>query len=210
MAIRMNPKSRFVFIGDSITDCGRGGEPEGLGNGYVRMIRDSLRAKDPAHAPQVLNRGISGNKVTNLRDRWQRDVIDLSPSVLSIMIGINDVWHGLNPGGAGVNLEVYRTTYGELIAQVKENHPQCAIVLCEPTIISPPAHAKGNESLRPYVNAVRELAVEQKVAMAPLHDVFLESAKLRPDIDWTTDGVHPTSSGHMLIARQWLSATGLL
>jgi lysophospholipase L1-like esterase len=115
-----------------------------------------------------------------------------------------------SPTWAGVNLEVYRTTYGELIAQVKENHPQCAIVLCEPTIISPPAHAKGNESLRPYVNAVRELAVEQKVAMAPLHDVFLESAKLRPDIDWTTDGVHPTSSGHMLIARQWLSATGLL
>ncbi|HEV2294404.1 MAG TPA: SGNH/GDSL hydrolase family protein [Tepidisphaeraceae bacterium] len=210
MPIRLNPKTRFVFIGDSITDCGRGGEPDGIGSGYVRIVRDYLRAKDPAHAPEVLNRGISGNKVTNLRDRWQRDVIELSPNVLSIMIGVNDVWHGLNPGGTGVDIGTYRSTYGELIAQAKEKHPQCAIILCEPTIISPPAHAKGNESLKPYVDAVRELAAAQKLALVPLHEVFLDAAKTRPDIDWTTDGVHPTSSGHMLIARQWLSATELL
>lgn len=210
MPIRLSPTSRFIFIGDSITDCGRGGEAEGVGSGYVRVIRDYLRAKDAAHAPEVLNRGISGNKVTNLRDRWQRDVIDLSPTVLSVMIGINDVWHGLNPGGAGVDLATYRKTYGELIAQVKDKHPQCAIILCEPTIISPPAPAKGNESLRPYVNAVRELAVEHKTLLVPLHDVFLDAAKARPDIDWATDGVHPTSTGHMLIARQWLNALKLL
>jgi acyl-CoA thioesterase-1 len=210
MPIRLSPKSRFVFIGDSITDCGRGGEAEGIGSGYVRVVRDYLRAKDPAHAPEVLNRGVSGNKVTNLKDRWQKDVLDLSPGVLSVMIGVNDVWHALNPGGTGVDLETYRKTYAQLIAQVREKHPQCAVVLCEPTVISPPAHAKGNESLRPYVNAVRELAVGQKVALVPLHDVFLDAAKARPDIDWATDGVHPTSSGHMLIARQWLAATDLL
>ncbi len=210
MPLRLNPKSRFVFIGDSITDCGRGGDGEGIGNGYVRIIRDYLRAKDPSHAPEVINRGISGNKVTNLRERWQKDAIDLSPSVLSIMIGINDVWHGLNPGGTGVDLEAYRKTYAELIAQVKAKHPQCAIALCEPTIISPPAHAKGNESLKPYVSAVRELAVEHKTLLVPLHDVFLDAAKARPDIDWATDGVHPTSTGHTLIARQWLAATELL
>lgn len=210
MPLRLSPKSKYVFIGDSITDCGRGGDAEGIGSGYVRLVRDLLRAKDPAHAPQVLNRGISGNKVTNLRDRWQKDVLDLAPNVLSIMIGINDVWHGLNPGGTGVDLETYRTTYRDLVGQVKANHPQCAIVLCEPTIISPPAHAKGNGALRPYVNAVRELAVEQKTILVPLHDVFLDAVKTRPDIDWATDGVHPTSSGHMLIARQWLSGTELL
>jgi acyl-CoA thioesterase I len=210
MPIRLNPKSKFVIIGDSITDCGRGGEPEGLGSGYVRLIRDYLRAKDPSHAPEVVNRGISGNKVTNLRDRWQKDVIDLAPSVLSIMIGINDVWHGLNPGGTGVDLPTYRKVYAELLGQVMEKHPQCTIVLCEPTVISPPAHAKGNETLKPYVNAVRELAVEQKAILVPLHEVFLDAAKARPDIDWATDGVHPTSGGHMLIARQWLEATELL
>ncbi len=210
MPIRLNPTSKFVFIGDSITDCGRGGEPEGIGSGYVRVVRDYLRAKDPAHAPEVLNRGISGNKVTNLRDRWQKDVIDLAPTVLSVMIGINDVWHGLNPGGSGVDLATFQKTYGELLAAVKAKHPQCAIVLCEPTIISPPAHAKGNETLKPYVAAVRELAVEHKAVLVPLHDVFLDAAKGRRDIDWATDGVHPTSSGHMLIARQWLAATELL
>jgi len=210
MPLRLTPKSNFVFIGDSITDCGRGGESEGIGGGYVRVIRDYLSAKDPAHAPQVINRGVSGNKVTNLRDRWTKDVLDAAPNVLSIMIGINDVWHGLNPGGSGVDVATYRKTYGELIAQTKEKHPQCAIVLCEPTIISPPAHERGNESLKPYVSAVRELAVEHKTLLVPLHDVFLDAAKSRPDIDWATDGVHPTSSGHMLIARQWLAATELL
>ena len=210
MPIRLTPKSKFLFIGDSITDCGRGGDPEGLGNGYVRLIRDYLRAKDPAHAPQVINRGVSGNKVTNLKDRWQKDVLDVAPDVLSVMIGINDVWHGLNPGGAGVDLETYRKTYADLLAQVKEKLPNCAITLCEPTVISPPASEKGNEALGPYVAAVRELVLSQKVALVPLHDVFLDAAKGRPDIDWATDGVHPTSSGHMLIARQWLAATELL
>ena len=210
MSIRLTPKAKFLFIGDSITDCGRGGDKEGMGSGYVRVVRDYLRAKDPGHAPEVINRGISGNKVTNLRDRWQKDVLDLSPSVLSIMIGINDVWHGLNTPGAGVDLETYKSTYRGLLAQVKEKLPECAIVLCEPTVISPPAPAKGNESLKPYVAAVRELVLEQKVALVPLHDVFLDAAKARPDIDWATDGVHPTSSGHMLIARQWLAATELL
>jgi lysophospholipase L1-like esterase len=210
MPIRLNPKSKFVFIGDSITDCGRGGEPEGIGSGYVRFVRDYLRAKDPGHAPEVINRGVSGNKVTNLRDRWSKDVIDLSPNVLSIMIGINDVWHGLNPGGSGVDIDTYRRTFAQLISQTKEKHPACEIVLCEPTVISPPAHEKGNESLRPYVAAVREMAVELKLLLVPLHQVFLDAAKARPDIDWHTDGVHPTSSGHMLIARQWLEATELL
>ena len=210
MPIRLNPKSKFVFIGDSITDCGRGGEPEGIGSGYVRLVRDYLRAKDPGHAPEVINRGVSGNKVTNLRDRWSKDVIELSPNVLSIMIGINDVWHGLNSGGSGVDIDTYRRTYAQLISQVKEKHSACEIVLCEPTVISPPAHAKGNESLKPYVAAVRELAVELKLLLVPLHDVFLDAAKARQDIDWATDGVHPTSSGHMLIARQWLEATELL
>jgi lysophospholipase L1-like esterase len=173
-------------------------------------VRDYLRAKDPGHAPEVINRGVSGNKVTNLRDRWSKDVIDLSPNVLSIMIGINDVWHGLNPGGSGVDIDTYRRTYAQLISQTKEKHPACEIVLCEPTVISPPAHEKGNESLRPYVAAVREMAVELKLLLVPLHQVFLDAAKTRPDIDWHTDGVHPTSSGHMLIARQWLEATELL
>ncbi len=210
MPLRLTPKSKFLFIGDSITDCGRGGEPEGLGGGYVRAIRDYLRAKDPAHAPEVINRGISGNKITNLRDRWQKDVLDLNPSVLSIMIGINDVWHGLNPGGSGVDIEAYRQVYRDLLAAVKEKHPGCVTVLCEPTIIFPPAHAKGNAPLKPFVTAVRELAVEQRALLVPLHEVFLDAAKARPDIDWASDGVHPTSSGHMLIARQWLAATELL
>src|SRR5690554_5891653 len=95
MAISIDRNTRLLFIGDSITDCGRRQDPEGIGSGYPRLVRDYLSAKDPDNAPVVLNTGISGNRVTCLQERWKTDVLDLKPDVLSIKIGINDVWHSL-------------------------------------------------------------------------------------------------------------------
>jgi len=213
MSLPLSARAKYLFIGDSITDANRKADKdEGLGSGYVRLVRDYLCAKDAGHAPQVMNRGVSGNKVPNLRQRWDADVIQLAPDVLSVMIGINDVWHGLNPAWApGTEIGPYTDTYRELLGRVRKELPECAIVLCEPTIISPPAHANGNATLRPYASAVHELAREFKAAaLVKLHDVFLDAEKTRPDVKWTTDGVHPTSTGHMLIARQWLVATELL
>ena len=208
MPLNLSARAKFLFIGDSITDAERGG---GIGHGYVRIVRDYLLAKDPAHAPQVINRGVSGNKVTNLKQRWEADVLKLEPDVLSVMIGINDVWHGLKPEWRpGVEIGPYTETYRELLAQVRKQLPDCAIVLMEPTVISPPAHENGNAPLRPYVDAVHALAGEIKAIVVPLHDVFLDAEKSRPDVKWTTDGVHPTTTGHTLIARQWLAATELL
>ncbi len=212
MAISIDRNTRLLFIGDSITDCGRRECKEQIGSGYPRIVRDYLRAKDPENAPEVINTGISGNKVTDLANRWQRDVLDLKPSVLSIKIGINDVWHGLrkdNP--SGVPIDQYIKTYRSILDQVRKTLPECAIVLCEPSVISPPAPAGGNEALKPYVRAVHMLGEEFRAsAVVELHDPFLEAMRLRPDIEWAPDGVHPSSSGHMLIARQWLMATGLL
>ena len=108
------------------------------------MIRDDLLARDPANALIVLNRGISGNKVPDLASRWQRDVIDLSPDVVSIMIGINDVWHGLNPPWRpGVGLADFITTYRQILMELRGRLPGCRLVLCEPTVISPPALSAG-------------------------------------------------------------------
>src|ERR1700712_5153447 len=95
MPLDLQPGQTYLFIGDSITDVGRRDEPEGLGNGYVRLIRDYLYAKDPVKAPRVINTGISGNRVTHLQKRWKEDVLDHAPDVVSIKIGINDVWHNL-------------------------------------------------------------------------------------------------------------------
>src|SRR5688500_12163912 len=97
MALEFSRDSKLLFIGDSITDAGRAADSEDIGSGYVRMIRDLLRADDHANAAQVINRGMSGDKIVDLKARWERDVIAIRPNVLSIMIGINDVWHGLKP-----------------------------------------------------------------------------------------------------------------
>src|SRR5688500_11041895 len=97
MSLKFTRETKLLFIGDSITDAGWQGDREALGAGYVRLIHDLLLARDPAAAPNVINRGISGNKITDLAARWQRDVIALDPDMLSVMIGINDVWHDLVP-----------------------------------------------------------------------------------------------------------------
>jgi acyl-CoA thioesterase-1 len=202
-------QSRLVFIGDSITDCERLKTSDGLGNGYVRLIHDYLCAKNPSLAPAVTNVGISGNKVTDLAARWKRDVLNRSPDLLSIKIGINDVWHGFN--GNGVPIEQFTATYRQLLQNLKQDHPACRLVLCEPSVIWVSNEPRANQILLPYVLAVHTLAKEFKAdVVVRLHDAFLSARAARPDIDWTPDGVHPSSTGHMLIARTWLAGTGLL
>jgi acyl-CoA thioesterase-1 len=211
MALSLSRDARWIFIGDSITDAGRSQCPEGMGGGYVRLVRDWMLASRPAEAPQILNRGISGNKVTDLRSRWETDVLAHEPALVSVKIGINDVWHGLNPGGQGTSIEVFREVYAEILQNLKSACPEAGLVLCEPSVIWPPAPEQGNEALQPYVQATHDLAREfGALAVVPLHQAFQRAREERPDIAWAPDGVHPSSAGHMLIARSWLAALGLL
>src|SRR4051794_13362046 len=101
MALQLEKSTRLLFVGDSITDCGRREDKDELGSGYVRRVRDYLGATQPLRTPQIFNRGISGNKIPDLQSRWDRDVLELNADILSVYIGINDVWHGLAPNRAG-------------------------------------------------------------------------------------------------------------
>lgn len=201
----------LLFIGDSITDCGRRtDEPEKIGSGYVRIVRDSLLARDPANAPRVVNMGISGNKMGDLEKRWQRDVLDARPDVLSVYVGINDVWHGLTPGREGTRIEDYVRGYRDVLTQTRDALPACKFVIVEPSVIWLAEHPHANDVLQPYVAASRAIAKEfGAVATVPLHGAFVAANATRPDVAWTTDGVHPTSIGHTLIARTWLKSVGL-
>jgi lysophospholipase L1-like esterase len=208
MSVSFTARTRLLFIGDSITDCDRASDPEHLGSGYVRLIRDYLVAKLPRLAPQVINMGIGGNKITDLAERWMRDVIEQRPDVLSIKVGINDAWYGLPGDNRGVPVEQYRAIYCDLIERTRTMLPSCHLVLCEPTVIGPPAHPNGNPYVSPYVEVVREVGQQFSVdGIVPLHSAFITAQRERPQIAWTTDGVHPTSAGHMLIARVWLEVT---
>ena len=211
MPIRFSRASKLLFIGDSITDCGRRTDPEGLGSGYPGIIRDWLASRDPANAPIVINVGISGNKIPDLVGRWDRDVLANSPDVVSVKIGINDVWHGLDDPKNGCLVQDYTAGYSQILEKLKSKLPACQIVLCEPSVIDPPQPARANEALQPYVRAVHELAKRFEAAcVVPLHRAFVDACNARKELAWTTDGVHPTQLGHTLIARTWLASTGLL
>jgi lysophospholipase L1-like esterase len=211
MAINIDASTRVLFIGDSITDCDRNADPELLGNGYVRLVRDYLAAKNPAKAPIVINRGISGNKIPDLQKRWRPDVLDVKPDVLSIFIGINDVWHSFKPDRVGCDLPTFRAGYQDILTQTRQHLPNAALVLCEPSVLwLDHEHPGANEKLAPYIAAVNELAKRFSAhCVVELHGAFNRARAARPDIAWTTDGVHPTTTGHMLIAQTWLKTTDL-
>lgn len=211
MAIHLTSRSTALFIGDSITDCGRKTDEDKLGHGYVRLIRDWLAARDPAQCPRIINVGTSGNKIPDLRKRWDRDVIDHRPDLVSVMIGINDVWHGLPPRSEGCPVDRFIEGYQDILGRLSKALPQCAIVLCEPSVIDPPQDASANGVLQPYVQAVHAMGREFGAhCIVPTHGAFVAARNARPEMAWTTDGVHPTPLGHMLIARTWLAATELL
>ena len=211
MSIQLTGQTRLLFIGDSITDCGRRTDSQMLGAGYVRIVHDWLLARDPANCPFVINTGISGNKIPDLQKRWDRDALTHKPDVVSIMIGVNDVWHGLFAGRSGCPIEQFTDVYHDILTRLKVAQPACKLVLSEPSVIDPPQDAQANEILQPYVRTVRDMAKEFAAeCVVPLHGAFVEARQARPDVAWTTDGVHPTPIGHMLIARTWLTATGLL
>ena len=112
---------KVVLIGDSITDCGRREDPENLGSGYVRLIHDYFVTAYPNEQIQFINKGISGNRITDLAARWQGDVIDLNPDYVSISIGINDVWRQLDrPEIEQVGTELFQKLYIDLLTQLKE------------------------------------------------------------------------------------------
>lgn len=198
---------RIVFIGDSITESGRFEDPEQLGTGYVRLVHDYLRTTYPAGNLEVFNKGISGNRVTDLADRWQTDAMDLNPDIISISIGINDVWRQLkNPEMEQVYPDQFEQIYDSLLTQVSEN-THARIVLMEPTIIEESLDSIGNEKLKAYVKIVNRIAEKYGAVIVPLHQGFLKYIEANNGYDLTLDGVHMNSVGNMLMTTYWLEST---
>ncbi|OOE14676.1 SGNH/GDSL hydrolase family protein [Fictibacillus arsenicus] len=190
---------KIIFIGDSITASNKNTDPERLGNGYVRMIKDVL-----PEDVKVINKGVNGHRVTDLAFRWERDVIDLEPDLLTVSIGINDVWRQLDsPDLPQVDVSKFQEVYRELLSQLPAT---TKLVLMEPTIIKENPQSKGNQMLIPYVEVVRKLTVEYDAVLVPTHDVFIDHLTKKPDVSLTSDGVHMRKKGNELIAKAWLKA----
>ena len=206
MAISFNRDTRFLFVGDSITESGRANDPEGLGFGYVRFVRDFIRAQHPPTAPIVINRGHLGRMV-DLAARWKEDVIAERPDVLSIHFDLNA---GSNPPEQ-LTVDQYHAVYRQVLVETLEFLPRCKLVLCQPTALWSRNAVEGDERLRPYGVTLAELSSEFGAeVIVPLHEAFVFTRRARPDVKWFVDQSTLTSSGHMLVAYTWLESCGMV
>lgn len=199
----------FILIGDSITDVGRRQDPDGMGHGYVRMFRDLLTATRPDLNITIENRGISGDTVRKLKARWENDVIAEKPDVLSVCIGVNDVWRQLQDprNEEEVLIDEYEATYRELLKQTVD---QCGsrLALCEPTMIGETRDTPHNKLMGPYLDCVHRLAREFNAVLVPMNQAFWRAIDANPNRAWSGDGVHPYPHGHMLMAWTLFTAIG--
>jgi len=199
-----------LFQGDSITDCGRDrANADGLGCGYAMMAAAWLSALLPERGVRFVNRGIGGDRVRDLKDRWQADCLDLRPTWVSVLIGINDMWPREGEA-AGTSLEDFERDYGHILSLVR-GELGARLVLCEPFHVPPdeePVPWRG--ALDAKVDAVRRLAREFGALLVPLDGLFAQACTRREPLFWAGDGVHPSPAGHALIAQAWLRTVRVL
>lgn len=205
----------ILFQGDSITDAGRDreeGEPNGgLGGGYAFLAAARLRKALAARNLSCYNRGISGNKVFQLSDRWQEDALSLKPNLLSILIGVNDFWHTLNDYEGTV--QVYEQDLKELLKRTKEELPDVMLVIGEPFVILEGSSVSKEEwmpGFKDYQQGAKEIAREFDAGFIPYQTIFDEASKEVAPTYWTGDGVHPTLAGSQLMAEAWLQTVNRL
>lgn len=209
--LRLEKNDTILFQGDSITDCHRekkrnlvANNAKAMGVGYALQIGADLLLNNPNLKLRFFNRGISGNRVPSLQKRWTKDCIELKPNVLSILVGVNDIWHKLNGKYDGTT-ESYRDGFTKLLAETKRQLPATKIVICEPFALKVGA---VKDSWFPEFDDRRQVAREvSDVAGAiwvPFQSMFDQAVESGPSARyWAADGVHPSMAGHALMAATW-------
>ncbi|PLR74271.1 MULTISPECIES: SGNH/GDSL hydrolase family protein [Bacillus] len=198
-------KKKVVFIGDSITWSGVS-EDDSIGNGYVRLIHDYLTVTCPGQDFEIHNKGVSGDRIIDLAERWERDVIQLNPDILSISIGINDVARQMDSPDIDQMLpDKFESILADLLEEVKKR-TNARIILMEPTVIKEDITSVGNLKLKPYIGIIHKTAKSFGAATVPTHQAFISYLEKRKNQPLTIDGVHMNAFGNMLMAKTWLDA----
>ena len=186
----------IVFQGDSITDCNRKRQLfYDLGDGYVEKLMHQLPNT------VIINRGVSGDRTNELLVRWQEDVIWNQPDILSLLCGINDVWHFFK-WNKFTSQEIFETNYRKLIEWTKHDLPHTQIVLIEP--FGYPIgelEASWEPMIESFRQIVKKLSIEYQIMHIPMNEhmqTWKENYKME---DILPDGVHPSSLGHELMAN---------
>lgn len=198
---------KIVFQGDSITDAGRDKRNyHDLGPGYPKFAAEHLRAAFPDVEFEFINQGISGNRTCQLFDRLYNDAIAFEPDIVSILIGINDVWHRHGAARIETTDAQVETNYRAIIERLKKQ-TNAKIVILSPFLLDD----EGKESWRVEVDSilaiVRKLADEYADAYIPLDALFAEALKVQPEPKfYSADGVHPNENGRAFIGKHYFEA----
>jgi len=209
--ITLNNDDIILFQGDSITDVGRdrnnknANDTAALGHGYALLAASQLLNKYPAKRLKVYNTGISGNRVPDLQKRWQEDTLAINPTVLSILIGVNDFWRTIDRG-AQTTVEEYKSQYKQLLQETLQKLPNVKLIIGEPFAVKGVGHI--TEAWYPkflaYQESAREIAKEFGAVLIPYQKIFDNAQKNAPGAYWAADGVHPTLAGAQMMASAWM------
>ncbi len=201
---------RILFQGDSITDADRSRQDNSrLGVGYPRLVEAAL-GFEQAGKHEFFNRGISGNRIVDLYARIKADIINLKPDLMSILIGVNDVWHELSENPNGISADKFFKIYSMLIEEVKEALPDIKIMILEPFVLPGCSTVENWDYFSTEVpkraEMAKKIAEKYNLPFIPLQKGFDELSTKAPFEYWLGDGVHPTAKGHEFIKNEWLKA----
>lgn len=201
---------RILFQGDSITDTGRSRDNDGyVGIGYPLFVKALFEYENPGKY-EIFNRGIGGNRIVDLYARIKCDIINLKPDVMSILIGVNDVWHELYESPNGVDADKFFRIYCMLIEEVKEALPDIKIMIMEPFVLKTSKTEENwtyiDTEVTKRAQMAKKVAEKYGLTFIPLQEKFNELAKTAPTEYWMHDGVHPTYPGHEFLKNQWIEA----
>lgn len=202
----------ILFQGDSITDSKRNREENGpnnaraLGSGYAMLTGAALLEKNASLGLKVFNKGISGDKVYQLAERWNTDCLEIKPDVLSILVGVNDIWHKYKREYKGT-IEIYRNDYTALLERTKKALPDVKLIIGEPFAIKSGSavETRWYPEFYEYQKAAGEIASQFGAMFLPFQSLFDEAVKRAPGTYWTEDGVHPTLAGYQLMTKAYLT-----
>lgn len=208
--ITLKPGMKVLFTGDSITECERS-ILHPLGTGYVRNIAQSLKKKYPELNISIKNTGVSGNTTGDLLGRFRKDCTDHRPDVLSILIGINDLWRQYGTEldmTMAVYPEEFETNYRGMLTAVKESC-NSKIILIEPFMFTNNTDNPMFAGLKDYRNIVCLLTDEFGTALLELQSLINDTLLQVPPEKFSDDFIHPSLWAHQWIAKQWLDAVAV-
>ena len=206
MTTQIRNGQKIVFIGDSITDCGRRAAHRPLGDGYVKMFADLMIIRESAKRVAIINKGIGGDNVLGLRNRWTDDVLRNRPDWLSIKIGINDLHGCLLSGRKDLAPQAYEVAYREILERTRAVLPKCQILLIDPFYISrdtaPNSQRKQVlDSIPDYLAVVDRLSRIFKTRHIKTHKLFGRLLKYYQTDTFCAEPVHPNLTGHLAITE---------